>query len=106
MITAETRAERRRSDRRYAHGELLLASFIAARTPLTFDDLVGVLNDTGARISDVATWLARAVDSGLIDPQPFAAGDHGEPVGPRLYMLSDAARFELRARRGERRRPA
>jgi hypothetical protein len=98
--------ERRFTERRYAHGELLLAAFIAARRPLTFDDLASVLTDTGARVSDVATWLATAQDSGLISHEGYETGPLGEPIGPRRFALSADARNELRARRTQRRRYA
>lgn len=98
--------ERRSTERRYAHGELLLAAFIAARRPLTFDDLAGVLADTGARLSDVATWLATAQDSGLIRHEGYETGPLGEPVGSLRFSLTVEARGELRVRRSDRRRVA
>lgn len=98
--------DRRTGERRYAHGELMLAAFIAARRPLSFDDLASVSADTGARVSDVAQWMACAQGSGLIAHQGYDTGPHGEPVGPRRFVLSPEARGELRARRGDRRRYA
>jgi hypothetical protein len=104
MLAESPTSERRNVERRYAHGELLLAAFIAARRPLTFDDLACVLVDTGARVSDVSDWLATAQENGLIRDEGYEIGDHGEPVGPRRFTLSMEARAELRARRSERRR--
>src|SRR6476646_4634141 len=50
---AEAEQEPRHGRGRYAHGELLLAAFIGARRPLTFEDLAGVLVGTGARVSEL-----------------------------------------------------
>ncbi len=102
-VPAPAVPERRHSERRYAHGELLLAAFIAARRPLTFDDLASVLMDTGALISDLATWLATSLDNGLIVDEGYEQGPIG-PIGPRRFVLSVEARGELRARRTQRRR--
>jgi hypothetical protein len=100
----EDACEPRHGARRYAHGELLLAAFIAARRPLTFEDLAGMLVGTGARVSELVTWLAASQANGLIVSQGFQLDAVGMPVGPRLFVLSDEARVELRARR-DRRRP-
>jgi hypothetical protein len=93
----------RRGTRRYAHGELLLAAFIAARRPLTFEDLAGVLVGTGARVSELVSWMATSQANGLIESQGYQLDPVGMPRGPRLFALSDEARDELRARRGRRR---
>jgi len=104
MLAEPATMERRFVERRYAHGELLLAAFIASRRSLTFDDLAGVLADTGARVSDLSEWLATSQASGLIRDEGYEQGANGEPVGSRRFVLSGEARLELRARRTERRR--
>lgn len=96
-------AASRHATRRYAHGELLLAAFIAARRPLTFEDLAGVLIGTGARVSELVGWMATSQSNGLIISQGYQLDPVGMPLGPRLFALSDEARAELRARRGRRR---
>ncbi|HZO36718.1 MAG TPA: hypothetical protein VFB41_07575 [Solirubrobacteraceae bacterium] len=93
----------RHGTRRYAHGELLLAAFIGARRPLTFEDLAGVLADTGARVSELVGWMASSQANGLIESEGYQLDPVGMPLGPRLFTLSDEAREELRARRGRRR---
>ena len=100
---AEVKDEPRHGTRRYAHGELLLAAFIGARRPLTFEDLAGVLVGTGARVSELVGWMATSQANGLIESHGYQLDPVGMPLGPRLYSLSDEAREELRARRGRRR---
>ena len=102
-MTVETPRPEPEAGRRYAHGELLLAAFIAARRPLTFDHLASVIVDTGARISDLVLWMASSHANGLIRDDGYERGAHGEPVGPRRFSLSLEARDELRARRTRRR---
>ena len=100
--------ERREQDRRSIYGQLLLAAFATARRPLGFHDLVQILEGRGARISDVADWLATARQSGLIHDEGFQPGADGGPAGPRLFSLSPSMRAVIRVdrRRSERRRSA
>ena len=95
-------------DRRSIYGALLLATFASARRPLSFDDLVHVVTGHGARISDVADWLATARSSGLITDEGFETEPDGSLTGPRLFALAPSARATIRVdrRRGERRRRA
>ncbi|HVW17142.1 MAG TPA: hypothetical protein VHB30_02725 [Solirubrobacteraceae bacterium] len=90
--------------RQYGHGELLLAAFLSARRPLCFSDLLAVMTNSGARISDVLEWLAGAHGSGLLDDAGYETGVHGEMIGPRRFALSTEARGALRRRRGTRQR--
>jgi hypothetical protein len=95
--------DRRSEDRRSIYGALLLATFAVTRRPLSFDDLIRVVSDQGARLSDVADWLATARASGLICDVGFEEGPDGAPVGPRLFVLADTARATIRV---DRRRSA
>lgn len=97
--------ERRGRERRSEYGALMLAAFAAARRPLSFQDLVSVVAPRGARLSDVADWLATARQSGMLTDVGFDAGPGGEARGPRLFALADTARAVLHAdrRRSERR---
>lgn len=101
-------SERRRFDRRYDHGQLLMAAFAATRRPLSFDDLARIVADRGAKLSDVADWLATARSSGLVEDCGFDLGPDGAPVGPRLFVLAPTARSLIRVdrRRADRRRSA
>lgn len=98
--------ERRSSDRRSTYGALMLAALATARRPLSFDDLVGVVATQGARLSDVADWLATARQSGMLTDEGFETGPDGAPVGPRLFSLAESARAVIRVdrRQGDRRR--
>ena len=97
--------QRQPGDRRSTYGALMLAAFATARRPLSFQDLVSVVSPVGARLSDVADWLATARQSGMIVDQGFDRDDQGNPVGPRQFTLADSARAVIRVdrRRGERR---
>lgn len=101
----DTLSERRDADRRSHYGALMLATFAAARRPLSFQDLLSVVAPQGARLSDVADWLATARQSGMLVDEGFAEGAEGQPAGPRLFALADSARAVLRVdrRRGDRR---
>ncbi len=94
------------AERRSPYGDLLLAAFVAARRPLSFDDLARIVAPRGAKLSEVAEWLARARAGGVVDDRGFAAGREGRPTGPRLYALSresrDAIRVDRRRRSGHR----
>jgi hypothetical protein len=97
--------QRQAGDRRSTYGALMLAAFATARRPLSFQDLVSVVAPVGARLSDVADWLATARQSGMITEQGFERDDDGAAVGPRLFTLADSARAVIRVdrRRGDRR---
>jgi hypothetical protein len=97
--------ERREHDRRSAHGELLLAALAAARRPLSFDDLSRVVAERGAKLSEVADWLANARASGMVEDHGFELGPDGTPTGPRLFVLAEAARrvITIDRRRTDRR---
>ena len=97
--------ERREHERRSDHGELLLAALAASRRPLSFDDLLSVVADRGAKLSEVADWLANARASGMVDDFGFALDVHGQPTGPRLFVLAAQARAVIRIdrRRNDRR---
>lgn len=97
--------ERRDADRRSTYGALMLAVFATARHPLSFQDLVSVVAPQGARLSDVADWLATARQSGMIEDLGFEQSEGGEMVGPRLFALAESARAVIRVdrRRKDRR---
>jgi hypothetical protein len=97
--------DRRDEERRSGHGELLLAALAASRRPLSFDDLLSVVADRGARLSEVADWLANARASGMVDDYGFQLDVHGQPTGPRLFVLAAQARAVIRIdrRRSDRR---
>ncbi|MFL5843178.1 MAG: hypothetical protein ACJ762_00700 [Solirubrobacteraceae bacterium] len=98
--------DRRDEDRRHNYGALLLATFASARRPLSFQDLVSIVAPQGARLSDVADWLATARQSGMISDKGFEEGPDGEMVGPRLFALADTARAVIRVDRRHRDRRA
>lgn len=94
--------ERRDNDRRNNYGALMLAAFATARRPLSFQDLVSIVAPQGARLSDVADWLATARQSGMVSDKGFEQSEDGEMVGPRLFLLADSARAVLRVDRRHR----
>ena len=98
--------DRRSTERRNQYGALMLAAFARARGPLSFQDLVSVVGPLGAKVSDIADWMATARQSGLLKDEGFAAGKEGEPQGPRLFSLAPAALDVIRVdrRRTDRRR--
>jgi hypothetical protein len=97
--------QRQSGDRRSTYGALMLAAFATARRPLSFQDLVTVVSPVGARLSDVADWLATARQSGMIVDEGFDRDANGHAVGPRQFSLAESARAVIRVdrRRGERR---
>lgn len=95
-------SERRELDRRSQYGALMLACFANARRPLSFQDLVSIVGPHGARLSDVADWLATARQSGMLEDAGFEEGPDGELVGPRLFMLAESARAVIRVDRRHR----
>jgi hypothetical protein len=94
--------ERRDADRRNNYGALMLAAFASARRPLSFQDLVSIVAPQGARLSDVADWLATARSSGMIADKGFDQSPDGSMVGPRLFALADSARAVIRVDRRHR----
>ena len=99
--------DRRSTERRNQYGALMLAAFARARGPLSFQDLVSVVGPLGAKVSDVADWMATARQSGLLQDEGFAEeGDEGMHAGPRLFSLTPAALDVIRVdrRRTDRRR--
>jgi hypothetical protein len=104
----ESFEDRREQDRRNQYGALMLAAFAAARRPLSFQDLVSVVAPQGARLSDVADWMATARQSGLLDDEGFELGPDGSAIGPRMFALAESARAVIRVdrRRGDRRHVA
>ena len=98
--------DRRATDRRNNYGALMLAAFATARRPLSFQDLLSVVAPQGARLSDVADWMATARQSGMLTDEGFDTSPDGSVVGPRLFALAPSARAVLRVdrRRNERRR--
>ena len=102
----ESFEDRRDQDRRNGYGALMLAAFAAARRPLSFQDLASVVAPQGARISDVADWLATARQSGMIKDEGFDLAPDGTAAGPRLFALAESARAVIRVdrRRSDRRR--
>ena len=96
---------RREADRRNEYGALMLAAFARSREPLSFQDLVSVVGPLGAKVSDVADWLATARQSGLLQDDGFAS-EKGHAQGPRLFSLAPAALAVIRVdrRRSDRRR--
>jgi hypothetical protein len=97
--------DRRSDDRRSTYGALMLAAFAGSRRPLSFQDLVSVVAPQGARLSDVADWMATARSSGIIKDEGFEQGPAGEMVGPRLFTLAASARAVIKVdrRRNDRR---
>lgn len=97
--------DRRNAERRSHYGALMLAVFATARHPLSFQDLVSVVAPEGARLSDVADWLATARQSGMLVDVGYGEATDGLPAGPRLFALAETARAVLRVdrRRGQRR---
>ena len=93
---------RRDSDRRNQYGALMLAAFAHARRPLSFQDLVSIVAPQGARLSDVADWLATARQSGMVSDEGFECDDDGNMVGPRLFSLAESARAVIRVDRRHR----
>src|SRR4051794_29664761 len=91
--------QRRDADRRNDYGALMLAAFARARGPLSFQDLASVVGPLGARISDVADWMAPARQSGLLKDEGFAENPAGLPQGPRLFSLAPAALDVIRVDR-------
>ena len=108
MLSPEEADRRGGPDRRSIYGALMLATFASSRRPLTFDDLVQVATGRGARISDVADWMATARSSGLICDEGYETGPDGSPIGPRLFVMAPGARATIRVdrRRSDRRRRA
>jgi hypothetical protein len=96
--------DQRTGDRRSLYGELLLATLASTRRPISFYDLVQVVSGQGAKLSDVADWLATARASGLIEDVGFELAPDGSPIGPRLFTLAASARAVIRVdrRRGGR----
>jgi hypothetical protein len=101
-MDGSTFEQRRDDDRRNNYGALMLATFATARRPLSFQDLVSIVAPQGARLSDVADWLATARQSGMVTDKGFDEGPGGEMVGPRLFALADSARAVLRVDRRHR----
>ena len=97
-----TFSDRRDQDRRSTYGALMLACFATARRPLSFQDLVSVVAPQGARLSDVADWLATARQSGMLEDVGFEEDPDGLPVGPRLFALAESARAVIRVDRRHR----
>src|SRR4051794_14906334 len=91
------------ADRRSPYGGLLFGAFVGTQEPLSFDDLVSRAMGSGARVSDVAAWLAGAESSGIIKPAGFAQGSDGKLTGPRLFALTERGH---RIVEGDRRRNA
>jgi hypothetical protein len=81
----------------------LFSAFIGTREPLTFDELVARAMGSGARVSDIAAWLASSEASGLIKPAGFATNGDGKPLGPRLFTLTERGE---RIKEADRRRQA
>lgn len=82
-----------------------MAALAAARRPLSFDDLAQVVAERGAKLSEIADWLATARASGMVEDKGFELGPDGTPVGPRLFVLAEAARriISVDRRRRDRR---
>ena len=97
--------DRRGTDRRNNYGALMLAAFATARRPLSFQDLLSVVAPQGARLSDVADWMATARQSGMLTDEGFETGPDGSVIGPRLFTLAASARAVIRVdrRRADRR---
>src|SRR3954452_9662539 len=91
--------DRRDNERRSNHGELLMAALAASRRPLSFDDLLSVVAARGARLSEVADWLASARGSGMVDAHGVQLDDAGQPTPPRLFILAPSARAVIRVDR-------
>lgn len=83
----DQRARRRRS----AYGAMMLAALATAHRPLSVDDLAAVVGPHGARLSDVADWLATARQSGILRDQGFEDLGEDLPHGPRRFSLAETA---------------
>jgi DNA-binding IclR family transcriptional regulator len=69
---------------------LLLHAFARRDAPLTFSELAGALEGTGAMVSELAAALAVALSERTVVACGFAAGDGGSfGLGPRLLVLSE-----------------
>jgi len=83
--------EHRAADRRSEYGAMMLAALATAQRPLSVDDLVSVVGPEGARLADVADWLATARQSGMLRDQGFEDLGEGLPQGPRRFSLAETA---------------
>lgn len=92
-----SRPERRGADRRSPYGDVLFACVRDAETndaggTVSMDDLVRAVARRGARLSEVADWIAQARTSGVIEDAGFATDDSGRLAGPRRFRLGPAGR--------------
>lgn len=91
--------DRRRTQRRSPYGQILFAHLRDADgAAVSFDELARAAGGSGARVSDVASWIARASAGGVLEDAGYARDGAGNPVGPRRFRL---ARTPFR--RGDRR---
>jgi hypothetical protein len=91
------RSERRGADRRSPYGDVLFACVRDADTAETggtvsMDDLVRAVARRGARLSEVADWIAQARSSGVIEDAGFATDESGRLAGPRRFRIGPAGR--------------
>lgn len=70
---------------------MMLAALVTAHRPLSVDDFVDVVEPHGARLTDVADWLATARQSGMLCDQGFEDLGEGLPHGPRRFSLAETA---------------
>lgn len=76
--------------RRSPYGPLLFGRFRDAfPAALTLADLMTAVAGTGARVSDVASWLAKAAAGGVLEDVGYVAGADGRPTGSRRYRLAE-----------------
>lgn len=76
--------------RRSPYGQLLFGRFREAfPDALSLSDLMAVAAGTGARVSDVASWLAKAAAGGVLEDAGYRTDPNGRPVGSRRYRLAE-----------------
>jgi hypothetical protein len=68
---------------------MLLHAFARRDTPLTFSQLAGALEGTGAMVSELAAALAAALAERTVVACGFACVDGASELGPRLLVLSE-----------------
>lgn len=102
--------ERRGVDRRSPYGDVLFACVRDAggegpgAGTVSMDDLVRAVARRGARLSEVADWIAQARSSGVIEDAGFATDDAGRLAGPRRFRLGPAGQQVIANDRRQRER--
>jgi hypothetical protein len=75
-------------DRNPYLGPIFLDAFAGSEDgSACFEDIAHAAIGTGARISDIGTWLADACNEGLVESQGFARDATGR-LGPQRFTLT------------------